>query len=633
MYVGTIFIIDDQSDIPSLAIANTIDKPIQMIGFTSDKGTEDYAYVEGKTFFSQYGNNISFVRHGQPLLQAANAINSGSKLFCKRVVAEDATLANNGLVAYVETQNIQKTDADGNPLYWDAAAGMESPLSTSTDGVTQNDPIMISKAHISYNLVSLASTESNDLRIVAQRFKDSVTEEYGYPLCIFTDVGRGVSNKRLTISPDYNLSRTFEYTKYIIQINEENEQIGELTATLNPNIVEGDSNTSFETQFKYASNPQLRCKFFDDEFEAFVTRIREVLMSDAIGMTAEEVDALDLANQDLLFGKDFRGADLNENIVVDQNTQLNSIYGISMDNGSNGSFGNAPINATGYAEQMAKVFDGSFSDDIYNVDNNPIDVIVDANYNDVVKRAIENLVSFREDCFYFRDIGNEAFGLRTPCYSITELKYADLNNLKSRYAGTYSTWYDIIDPYTKKEITVTIGYSLARILVSHFINGRNRPPCGIKMEATIPEAIEGTVNFIPKITPAGNQKTEMEDLRINYAAYLNNTLTIETCYTSQERFTQLSYINNVLAIQQIIHEIRKKVPIIRYSFLDGDDFENYQKEVNSVLSNYSGNFESLTMEYVEDSVYRSNKIFYAVLKVKFRNFVQTEIFKILALQS
>ena len=631
MYVGTIFIIDDQSDIPSLTIANTIDKPIEMIGFTSDKGTEDYAYVEGNAFFSQYGNSISFARHGQPLLQAANAINSGARLFCKRVVAQDSTLANNGLVAYVETQNVQKTDEDGNLLYLDATTGQETTEPEGDDGA--NDPIMISKAHVSYNLISLAATESNDLNIVAQRFKDSVTEEYGYPLCIFTDVGRGVSNKRLTITPDYNLSRTFEYTKYIIQVNEENEQIAELVATLNPDIVEGDENTSFQTQFKYASNPQLRCKFFDDEFTAFVNRIKEILASDAIGMTAEDIDALDLANQDLLFGKTFKGAPLNDNIVVDTNTQLNSLYGISMDNGSNGSFGNAPINTDTYKNEMVKVFDGSLSDDIYNVDNNPIDVIVDANYHDNVKRAIENLVNFREDCFYFRDIGNEAFGVRQPCKSIRELVYADLANLKTRYAGTYSTWYDIIDPYTKKEITVTVGYSLARILVSHFINGRNRPPCGIKMEATIPEAIEGTVNFIPKITPAGNQKTEMEDLRINYAAYINGTLTLETCYTSQERFTQLSYINNVLAIQQIIHEIRKKVPIIRYSFLDGEDFENYQKEVNSLLSNYSGNFEELTMEYVEDSVYRSNKIFYAVLKVKFRNFVQTEIFKILALQS
>lgn len=632
MYVGTIFIIDDQSDIPSLTIANTIDKPIEMIGFTSDKGTEDYAYVEGDAFFSQYGNSISFARHGQPLLQAANAINSGARLFCKRVVAQDSTLANNGLVAYVETQNVQRTDEDGNLLYYDADRGVETTSPTDHEGLP-NDPVVDSKVHISYNLISLAATESNDLNIVAQRFKDSVTEEYGYPLCIFTDVGRGVSNKRLTITPDYNLSRTFEYTKYIIQVNEENEQIAELVATLNPDIVEGDENTSFQTQFKYASNPQLRCKFFDDEFTAFVNRIKSILASDAVGMSAEDIDALDLANQDLLFGKTFKGAPLNDNIIVDTNTQLNSLYGISMDNGSNGSFGNAPINTTTYKDEMVKVFDGSLSDDIYNVDNNPIDVIVDANYHDSVKRAIENLVNFREDCFYFRDIGNEAVGIRQPCKSIRELEYADLSNLKTRYAGTYSTWYDIIDPYTKKEITVTVGYSLARILVSHFINGRNRPPCGIKMEATIPEAIEGTVNFIPKITPAGNQKTEMEDLRINYAAYINGTLTLETCYTSQERFTQLSYINNVLAIQQIIHEIRKKVPIIRYSFLDGEDFENYQKEVNSLLSNYSGNFEELTMEYVEDSVYRSNKIFYAVLKVKFRNFVQTEIFKILALQS
>ena len=124
MYVGTIFIIDDQSDIPSLTIANTIDKPIEMIGFTSDKGTEDYAYVEGNAFFKQYGNSISFARHGQPLLQAANAINSGARLFCKRVVAQDSTLANNGLVAYVETQNVQRTDEHGNLLYYDADRGV-----------------------------------------------------------------------------------------------------------------------------------------------------------------------------------------------------------------------------------------------------------------------------------------------------------------------------------------------------------------------------------------------------------------------------------------------------------------------------------------------------------------------------
>jgi hypothetical protein len=92
MYAGTIFTIEDRSDIPSLITAETIDMPIEMIGFTSNKGTEDYVYVDGDAFFDQFGYDISYARHGQPLLQAANAINNGARLFCKRVVAQDSTL-------------------------------------------------------------------------------------------------------------------------------------------------------------------------------------------------------------------------------------------------------------------------------------------------------------------------------------------------------------------------------------------------------------------------------------------------------------------------------------------------------------------------------------------------------------
>ena len=101
MYPGTIFTIDDQSDIEALTISDTIEPPVQMIGFSSDKGTEDFIYIRGNAFFKQFGEKISFAKHGQPLLQAANAINNGGRLFCKRIVAPDSTLANIGIVAYV----------------------------------------------------------------------------------------------------------------------------------------------------------------------------------------------------------------------------------------------------------------------------------------------------------------------------------------------------------------------------------------------------------------------------------------------------------------------------------------------------------------------------------------------------
>ena len=86
-------------------------------------------------------------------------------------------------------------------------------------------------------------------------------------------------------------------------------------------------------------------------------------------------------------------------------------------------------------EEMVKVFNGTY-DDIYDLDNNKIDMVVDANYPAEVKRAIEGMVSFREDCMYFRDLG-----LRLK--SIEEIKDADKNSLKNKFCASYHNSYDI----------------------------------------------------------------------------------------------------------------------------------------------------------------------------------------------
>ena len=103
MYPTTKFNIVDNSAIPSLPVEDaSIYKVLEMIGFSSDQGPEGYRIVEGDEFFNLYGKNISFEKHGQPLLQAAMAINAGARLYCKRIVAEDAALANVGIVAVIE---------------------------------------------------------------------------------------------------------------------------------------------------------------------------------------------------------------------------------------------------------------------------------------------------------------------------------------------------------------------------------------------------------------------------------------------------------------------------------------------------------------------------------------------------
>ena len=182
-------------------------------------------------------------------------------------------------------------------------------------------------------------------------------------------------------------------------------------------------------------------------------------------------------------------------------------------------------------------------------------------------------------------------------------------------------------------------YSLVAKFVDHFINGANRPFAGQAYGVTFEDdIIPGTINFKPKRVPkvASNAKTYdqkqyFDDNRLNYIAYYDGIPTMDTEYTSQEAYTQLSWINNVILVQNIIREIRRMCPKNRYTFLDGQDLVNYKKDVNDILKNYSSQFKSITVSYIEDSNYQHNKVFYAALVVIFRDFVQSEIFKITAI--
>lgn len=651
MYPGTIFTIDDQSDIVSLPISETVAQPIEFMVFTADKGTEDYIYVQGNNFFEQYGNNISFEKHGQPLLQAANVINSGGKLFCKRVVAADSKLANNGIVGTIATKEQQKVNDEGKKLYWNADKSQQVPEDDPTADL--ENPVMIKVVSLSYNLLSMENL-TNNLEAGAQAFNAAASTTNSYPLFFMADSGRGVSAKRVIIAPDYAMSRSYEYLKYNITIVENNDTLSSLIASLNPSIIEGTSNIGFDNVIKNTNVPQIRSKFFDTNFEVFVEKIKEQLViaisanmvqddptltpEQATEMATAQVATLNIEFQDLLFGKNYKGETIVPELVISDETQLSQEYGAELQNGDNGNFGDkpfAPEKRVIYETEMVKAFDGTFDDCIYDVNNNPMHLVIDANYPMNVKMAIAKLASFREDICFFLDVCNFDTDTRvnSPCRSVEELRYVSykFKDFRTRYVLPYCTWYDIIDPYTRKQVNVSIGYSLARLVVKHFTNGRTRPLAGMKYGMTIPEAIEGTVNFVPKITPAKNQKTEMEELRINYACFLQNQFVIETEFTFQEHYTDLSFANNVFAIQEIIQAVRAACPLARYSFTDGEDFEDYKLAVQSVLNDYSKNFLSLTMEYVEDAAYINNKIFYAVIKVKFRQFVQTEIFKITAL--
>lgn len=625
---GTTFIWDDQSQI-NLPVAETavnIDRPVFMSVFTSDKGPEGFQRgVNQAAFDALYGTNIDFARHGQSLLTAAQVTAAGGLLFAKRVVAEDSKLANICVIASVNKTNVQKTDENGQALFRDNTTGEETTSSINST------PIMVQKAQITYSLqsVDMVSNNPDDYKtVLSQTFVDNGLGNNGvYPLFLITDIGRGVSYKRFRMYTNTTSKFPVEYASYVLSIMEETQDSTlvdreSFIVSLNPNITDSGQNMAISTRINVANSQQVRARVFEDAWDAFAENVAYIA----------GLDATDTARCDLLFGTDRYGKTLNNVIITSDSVSFDNTSGISLLNGSNGRFGTNPMaDLDYYYKRIQMVFNGTAEDGdtIYDVDNSRIDVIFDCNYPDVIKRNIEELVTFRQDCNFFEDMGTDLPSFEAVKYAVEMLPESS----RSRFVGIYSNYWDILDPYSGKQITVTSTYNMAVKFVRHYMNGVARPFCGQAYEIIFDEVLDGTINFTPKNTPRkGNQKQFFDDNRINYATYYDGILTMDSEYTSQRAYTQLSWINNVLMVEAVIRDIRKRCPINRYKFLDGEDLVQYKADVEAVLAKHSGKFKSISIQYVMDENYTLNKIFYATIQCTFRDFVQSEIFKIEALR-
>lgn len=610
-YPGTIDNWIDQSGIQAQEAADITPRPLMLAAAAFDRGPEKLTRVYGADFYKLYGYYIDYEKYGQAAIQCANIINNGGELLLKRVVAEDATLANIVVVAKVTSSRVQKTDADGNLLYVDPVSGKET-----TSAGDNNEKVMINVASIKYELVTVTGKKRLD-EVVEEATRsfvqDDETQTFTYPIMVIVDNGRGESTKRFNIIPQYQISKTQNFMLYKFKyLGSEDLDAESVYFSVVPGVMY--LNKSMAIEMACTEMLQCRAKSIEKSIDAFYNKVAEIA-----GFDLDE-----LHKYDLLFGKDNKGNAVQGISYDDNGIDLSAEIGFGLESGSNGAFGDTPILTDEYEKALKDVFDGTFDEDIYNLDLYKIDACVDANYPYEVKKAIYELAKFRKDFFFFGDLG-----LEVETFSDAQNKMYEMP--RDKFTGWYGQSYQILNPFTKRNIDVTITYSIARMVIPHLVNRTHTPYCGILFNWTIPEAIEGTINFTPKITPAVNQKTLADDLRLNYASVLNNVLTLETEFTSQEELTQLSFINNVAAIQKIVKTVRDRCPSFRYSFISTTDLQSYKKEVNRIIATFTGWFESLEFVYVQDDIMRANKIFEASLKVKHKDFVQSEILNIYTL--
>ena len=434
-----------------------------------------------------------------------------------------------------------------------------------------------------------------------------------YPLICLSDNGRGLSSKSFKISPDYTVSKDMVSMYYIINVFDGTVRIEKCTASLNP------ATTYNDKLYGINEDTSVQVKMFNVEgaFDAYIAEL-----SDYTGLSIEELNKCDLINC-----TNNRGVPISGIEISSESVDLNSAYGVNLENGNNGSFGDAPFGTDAYVNAAINTISGRYDDAIWDVDKYKIAAIFDANYPDTIKDEFAKFVTFREDCVFFRD-----YGLSVNSYASIITYYNNISSeFKNKFIADYYTTYQIYNPETKKRIRVTMMYDLAAAMVGHFANGCYRPVAGTANNMVLPNAIQGTINFTPRITPEVNQKSLLDSARINYAIFEGDVCVVQSTYSSQNDFTQLSFINNVLAVQEVLRAVRTECPKNRYTFTTGTDFSVYADSVNKVLNRYNSNFAELSFDYEQDSLMAAQKIFYATLYFRFNNWAQTESFDIYAL--
>lgn len=620
MYPTTIIEIEDNSQYTVTVSSDIGDVVTAMQGFACSRGTEDFILLRGSAWYDMFGRDLDFKKYGQALQQAAKMIDAGAAIYSKRIVAPDAKLPNVGIYA-----KVQKVAQPGDNF----------------------------SVKISYHSVAVDTTD-NDINRLGAAFENAcppsaIDGSYViFPLFVLGAMGRGEYSPRFRITPDFRYSRLSGIGKYLFEtIDDVDLESEKFYFTAYPDNKERNVSTALDMQMEVNST-KLRVCAFDDIFIEMVHYIENTL-----GLAENS-----LIVYDFLFGHDNRGNDLSRTIQVTRtvgegddateetkevsfklieidNTSANTVnlqdpFGIPLVNGSNGSFGEKPLQSQYYASELVKLFNGTYAEEIYNLDSIAIDLVIDANYPDPVKRAIEEFVTFREDVFFMRDMGTEI-------YTIEEMEYKELGVLHNRYSASYCNSMDAVDNISGRYVNVTIMYLIAPLIINHFNNGCSRPFAGIRygvywLYGT--QIKRGSINFIPKVTPTLDEKQQLEDLGVNYVSlYSGNRVVLETLYTAQHvnQHTQLSFSCNVWAIQEVIKALRARCPVSRYALASGKDLESYQTDLQNECAKYSSNFMSFDMEYQADSSYEAQKIYYAVLSVQFYDFFQTEYFKIVAL--
>ena len=308
---------------------------------------------------------MNFAKHGQSALQAANAINGGARLLVCRLVADDATLANVIMSATVtKTQTARKGTAEDTGVAVSAEDAEKILKGEEPSGATVDDPttgfvVEPGSVTVKWTATSVTGCKTKDEVIEeALATKDigeisvedneqqgkTATQTSVYPLIIACDNGRGVSNKSIKFTPDSTASKDMANMFYTVQIYDGTTRLEKTNACLNPACVVNNVSYSVTEDTSH----QVQFTVDDTVYEEYI--------NDLMGTLG--VDEATIKKYDIIFCTDTKGSAVTNFNLDAESIDLNSAYGVNLQNGTNGEFGDAPFGTEAWTQAAVDVFEG-----------------------------------------------------------------------------------------------------------------------------------------------------------------------------------------------------------------------------------------------------------------------------------
>ena len=591
--------------------------PIFFQAYTSDKGEDNQLKLWERygDFINSVGD-INVIRHGQGILQTANILKAGGRVYGVRLTDTEAVNANIVAMANIKLTSTHATDIDGNLLYV-AADG------TITTEAGDNSPHMLQTATVKNTLKTFANptTNYNDLQaLIGSLYREPASAEdyYEIPLFVLVASGRGVygNNLRFRISNNYKAERNNASRLYNFELMENDGGLSQVGPTLslgmNPDAVDLGGRSSYMDDVVKTNYTDIVAEACDESYYRITKLLLPVLQQENPNTKASDIDFISYTA---------REGNAYKNITrSDDHINFNIREGIGFQNGNDGRFDRAnPDRADAVNEALIRLFKGQTVPMLDNSNEITFTAAFDAAYPLEVKKAMYELLERRKGDFHLYLDGSFIYNSANAIsYLASELAFISTEMERHVTAGVMN--FDTRDSYTGKIVPVTENYLHSKMLPEHIIvsGGPHKPLAGVNYPLN-GDIIEGSLR------PALSQTDEdtIYDLGGNIIHKRSGKYIFATNITYQKIDSELGYTNNVLVLNNMLKDLKGLSELFKFQFNDDEeDYNALNRMAQLIVAPYTDvqckNAQAIVMPNPNDI---TNKSVITKVSVGFRSFI------------